>query len=49
MDASKGLGKQNRETTARKLFAQIQNGTIVKVRFAETLDGAILKSNGNRK
>ena len=32
-----------------KLFAQIPSGTIVKVRFAETLDEAILRHNGNRK
>ena len=32
-----------------KLFAQIPSGTIVKVRFAETIDEAILKHNGNRK
>ena len=32
-----------------KLFAQIPSGTIVKVRFAETLDEAIQKLNGNRK
>ena len=32
-----------------KLFAQIPNGTIVKVRFVETVDEAILKHNGNHK
>ena len=32
-----------------KMFAQISNDTIVKVRFADTVDEAILKHNGNCK